>query len=233
MGTRGRKGIDLILFGSVAEKVVKNATCPVLASAPPTKIDTGGSPAKPGCLLFFPRTEPFRFVLLGVRPTFRAVRQERGQQDCTAGIRPAPCFTEKRFHIMGGRLWLSPAFMHALGRQVFPCVLSFGARGVRERVLSLYARHSFDRNLFAALGMLPGAILSAHSSCSCLAGAGLLGCSTHSCAVIAPIFCYFRNEYRHIPRSRMGCTAGTASPTPCSRSSTHCERRGGKRLQRQ
>ena len=34
MGTRGRKGIDLILFGSVAEKVVKNATCPVLTIRP-------------------------------------------------------------------------------------------------------------------------------------------------------------------------------------------------------
>ena len=30
----GRKGIDLILFGSVAEKVVKNATCPVLTIRP-------------------------------------------------------------------------------------------------------------------------------------------------------------------------------------------------------
>lgn len=34
MGTRGRKGIDLILFGSVAEKVVKSATCPVLTIRP-------------------------------------------------------------------------------------------------------------------------------------------------------------------------------------------------------
>lgn len=34
MGTRGRKGIDLILFGSVAEKVVKNAKCPVLTIRP-------------------------------------------------------------------------------------------------------------------------------------------------------------------------------------------------------
>ncbi len=34
MGTRGRKGLDLILFGSVAEKVVKNATCPVLTIRP-------------------------------------------------------------------------------------------------------------------------------------------------------------------------------------------------------
>ena len=34
MGTRGRKGLDLILFGSVAEKVVKNATCPVLTLRP-------------------------------------------------------------------------------------------------------------------------------------------------------------------------------------------------------
>ena len=34
MGTRGRKGIDLILFGSVAEKVVKNASCPVVTIRP-------------------------------------------------------------------------------------------------------------------------------------------------------------------------------------------------------
>lgn len=34
MGTHGRKGIDLILFGSVAEKVVKTAKCPVLTVRP-------------------------------------------------------------------------------------------------------------------------------------------------------------------------------------------------------
>ena len=34
MGTHGRKGIDRILFGSVAEKVVKNATMPVLTVRP-------------------------------------------------------------------------------------------------------------------------------------------------------------------------------------------------------
>lgn len=34
MGTRGRKGLNLILFGSVAEKVVKNAKCPVLTIHP-------------------------------------------------------------------------------------------------------------------------------------------------------------------------------------------------------
>ncbi|MDD6088699.1 MAG: universal stress protein [Desulfovibrionaceae bacterium] len=34
MGTRGRKGLDRILFGSVAEKVVKNASCPVLTIRP-------------------------------------------------------------------------------------------------------------------------------------------------------------------------------------------------------
>ncbi len=34
MGTRGRKGLDLILFGSVAEKVVKHAQCPVLTVRP-------------------------------------------------------------------------------------------------------------------------------------------------------------------------------------------------------
>lgn len=34
MGTHGRKGIDLILFGSVAEKVVKSSTIPVLTIRP-------------------------------------------------------------------------------------------------------------------------------------------------------------------------------------------------------
>lgn len=34
MGTHGRKGIDRILFGSVAEKVVKNASQPVLTIRP-------------------------------------------------------------------------------------------------------------------------------------------------------------------------------------------------------
>ena len=34
MGTHGRKGIDRILFGSVAEKVVKNANMPVLTIRP-------------------------------------------------------------------------------------------------------------------------------------------------------------------------------------------------------
>jgi nucleotide-binding universal stress UspA family protein len=34
MGTHGRKGIDRILFGSVAEKVVKNARQPVLTIRP-------------------------------------------------------------------------------------------------------------------------------------------------------------------------------------------------------
>ena len=34
MGTHGRKGIDRILFGSVAEKVVKSATVPVLTIRP-------------------------------------------------------------------------------------------------------------------------------------------------------------------------------------------------------
>ncbi len=34
MGTHGRKGIDRILFGSVAEKVVKSASCPVLTIHP-------------------------------------------------------------------------------------------------------------------------------------------------------------------------------------------------------
>lgn len=34
MGTHGRKGIDRILFGSVAEKVVKTSKCPVLTVRP-------------------------------------------------------------------------------------------------------------------------------------------------------------------------------------------------------
>ena len=34
MGTHGRKGIDRILFGSVAEKVVKNSPLPVLTIRP-------------------------------------------------------------------------------------------------------------------------------------------------------------------------------------------------------
>lgn len=37
MGTHGRKGIDRILFGSVAEKVVKNADMPVLTIRPRAK----------------------------------------------------------------------------------------------------------------------------------------------------------------------------------------------------
>lgn len=34
LGTHGRKGIDKILFGSVAEKVIKTATVPVLSMRP-------------------------------------------------------------------------------------------------------------------------------------------------------------------------------------------------------
>lgn len=34
MGTHGRTGIDRILFGSVAEKVVKSSVCPVLTIRP-------------------------------------------------------------------------------------------------------------------------------------------------------------------------------------------------------
>ncbi|WP_029895989.1 universal stress protein [Desulfohalovibrio reitneri] len=37
MGTHGRQGIDRILFGSVAEKVVKSAGCPVLTVRPDFK----------------------------------------------------------------------------------------------------------------------------------------------------------------------------------------------------
>lgn len=34
MGTHGRRGFDHFIFGSTAEKVVKNATCPVLTVRP-------------------------------------------------------------------------------------------------------------------------------------------------------------------------------------------------------
>ena len=34
MGTRGRTGVDLFVFGSVAEKVVKNSKIPVLTVQP-------------------------------------------------------------------------------------------------------------------------------------------------------------------------------------------------------
>jgi nucleotide-binding universal stress UspA family protein len=34
MGTHGRRGIDRILFGSVAEKIVKTAKMPVLTLRP-------------------------------------------------------------------------------------------------------------------------------------------------------------------------------------------------------
>ncbi len=34
MGTHGRKGIDRMLFGSVAEKIVKSAKCPVVTIRP-------------------------------------------------------------------------------------------------------------------------------------------------------------------------------------------------------
>ncbi len=34
MGTHGRKGVDKLLFGSVAEKVLRQAPCPVMAIRP-------------------------------------------------------------------------------------------------------------------------------------------------------------------------------------------------------
>jgi nucleotide-binding universal stress UspA family protein len=37
LGTHGRKGIDKILFGSVAEKVIKTAKAPVLSMRPEDK----------------------------------------------------------------------------------------------------------------------------------------------------------------------------------------------------
>jgi nucleotide-binding universal stress UspA family protein len=36
MGTHGRKGIDHLLLGSVAERVVRKASCPVLTTREPT-----------------------------------------------------------------------------------------------------------------------------------------------------------------------------------------------------
>ena len=63
-----------------------------------------------------------------------------------------------------GSLQLSRLFqkMHAFGRQMFPCVPRFSAWGVRERVLYHFTPGiPFDRNLFAALGMIPGAFLCA------------------------------------------------------------------------
>jgi nucleotide-binding universal stress UspA family protein len=35
MGTHGRTGIERVLLGSVAEKVIRHATCPVLTTKPP------------------------------------------------------------------------------------------------------------------------------------------------------------------------------------------------------
>ncbi len=39
MGTHGRKGLDRLIFGSVAEKVVKNAPVPILIINPHTHLD--------------------------------------------------------------------------------------------------------------------------------------------------------------------------------------------------
>lgn len=39
MGTHGRTGIDRILFGSVAEKIVKSSKCPVLTIRPESQAD--------------------------------------------------------------------------------------------------------------------------------------------------------------------------------------------------
>lgn len=46
MGTHGRKGIDRILFGSVAEKVVKNADMPVLTIRPTDPSDRINKPMR-------------------------------------------------------------------------------------------------------------------------------------------------------------------------------------------
>ena len=47
MGTHGRKGIDRILFGSVAEKVVKNSALPVLTIRPVTDEGDVGAARRP------------------------------------------------------------------------------------------------------------------------------------------------------------------------------------------
>ena len=73
----------------------------------------------------------------------------------------------------------------------------------------------FDRNLFAALGMIPGAIL-----CALLL---LLPCGgwpswlfhTLLCAVIAPIFCYFRGMNIDIfPAAVWGALLGASISYP-------------------
>lgn len=78
-----------------------------------------------------------------------------------------------------------PAFSNKCTPPVGKCFLVF-LISVLGVCVSIYYRFTpgipFDRNLFAALGMIPGALLCVFLLCSCLAGAGFLGCSTRSCA---------------------------------------------------
>ena len=96
MGTRGRKGIDLILFGSVAEKVVKNATFPSL----------GRNRSVSSFLVFAQRSAPFDR------------NADRRTSLPESGPAP-PCFTEKRFRIMGGR-FMAPSSFPAFSRKCTP-----------------------------------------------------------------------------------------------------------------
>ena len=46
MGTHSRKGLDRVFFGSTAEKVVRNAKCPVLTVGPPVHRKTAEAEKK-------------------------------------------------------------------------------------------------------------------------------------------------------------------------------------------
>ena len=146
MGTRGRKGIDLILFGSVAEK--RDLPCADHPSYRRRLIDRGQS-GETG-LPPFPSLGRNRSV-----SSFLVFAQRSAPFDRNADRRtslpesgPAPHALQKNASASWEDvLWLSPAFPPfpenaRLRRQMFPCVPRFSAWGVRERVLSLYARHS-------------------------------------------------------------------------------------------
>jgi nucleotide-binding universal stress UspA family protein len=46
MGTHSRKGLDRVFFGSTAERVVRNARCPVLTVGPPVHRKTAATEKK-------------------------------------------------------------------------------------------------------------------------------------------------------------------------------------------